>query len=1054
MDNSAFELLAKPIQHVLWEMKWRELRPIQVDAIRTLLTTDSDLLITARTASGKTEAAFLPILSRLFEAPGKSVGAMYVGPLKALINDQFQRLEQLCERAEIPVHRWHGDVDGGKKEKLLRDPRGVILITPESLESFFVNRPSRLEPLFADLRFVVIDEIHALVGRERGLQLRSQLFRLRRYTRQDFRLLGLSATVGDRIDYYRSWMRPDDLQRVSHIVDTDEKKRVQFGIQVYESVPPTVVAEKRPDDDIEGSRRLDELDSAAPDAMVVDALRNFGGTKNLIFCNSRGSVEWLADALNEACRRESRPEEFLVHHGSVSKELRYFAEEEMRGPRPSTAVCSATLELGIDIGNVRTVGQLGACWSVNSQVQRLGRSGRKDDEAHCMRVMIPLKIESADSDLIDRLYPELLQSIAIAELMLQRWVEPPDTDVRDRSTLIQQILSVLAECGGIAAKGLADRLRIKGAFRDVEIAEFAEVVRGLGKFGLIEQMQDGLLLLTPKGERLVHDKDFYSAFVTPQELIVRCDGRTIGSLSAMYLPQPEDHFLLAGRRWQVRDVDVEKGEVLVNPASGRKPPKYFGSTGEIHKRIREEMFNVVSGDKPFAYLNETAKTFLHSARDAYRRAATSDPTMVVLGPNDCLWFTWTGTRIQRTLVLLAEEAGLACSDEKLAVRIGCSPEAAAGVLSQFRTVETDSNRVEFDLEALPWRKFDEFLSPELLKEAFVHDRLDMEGARAAIDELVSHYPHAVSTQYRLEQVSTFITGSTDDETEDVRLVARSPLDLGEYSNLPLQECEFVAFDLETTGLHPVWSKIIEIGAIRFRLDGREIGRFHSLVDPGVPIPEDATRVHGITDTMVLGQPSIAAAIASFTTFLGAGRVVLIAHNADFDRRFLASSSAIHGLSLPSTPVLDTLSLAQNLLPGSPNYRLTTLAAGLGRNVGDAHRAIADAEAVRCLFVDLLTRNQIQSLEKLFDLGNVSKLNHIAAVECELPPGYAQLMAAIEERRAIQMLYATNPSNAKLHEVRPLSIITASQRAYLSAVCGFDGKIKLYRVDRIRKFIVT
>ena len=307
---------------------------------------------------------------------------MYVGPLKALINDQFRRLEDLCTRAEIPVHRWHGDVDAGRKNKLLQQPKGVLLITPESLESFFVNRSGVLGRVFHGLRFVVIDEIHSLLGRERGLQLRSQLFRLRRYTHNEPRLIGLSATIGDAIDRYQTWLRPMVPENVVHVHDPGEKKQVLFGIQTYDTTKG-----------IEASTVPGEEDAVedVPASLIADILRAFGGRKNLIFCNSRQTVEWLADSLNDACRQEGRPAEFLVHHGSVSKEVRLQTEDEMRGSRPATAVCSATLELGIDIGSVTTVGQIGACWSVNSQVQRLGRSGRRDSEAHCMRVLIPLK---------------------------------------------------------------------------------------------------------------------------------------------------------------------------------------------------------------------------------------------------------------------------------------------------------------------------------------------------------------------------------------------------------------------------------------------------------------------------------------------------------------------------------------------------------------------------------------------------------------------------------------------------------------------------------------
>ncbi len=251
------------------------MRPIQEQAVQTLLTTDQDLLITAQTASGKTEAAFLPILSRLFEQPGDSIGAMYVGPLKALINDQFRRLETLCERAEIPVHRWHGDVDVGKKEKLLQQPRGVLLITPESLESFFVNRSSSLSRVFATMRFVVIDEIHSLVGRERGLQLRSQLFRLQRYARDSFRLIGLSATVGEYAECYQTWMRPSQPSRVVHIDDSSKQKRVLFGIRGFETTPAMA-------DDLGAKRGADgdeEMSEEVPTSMIADIMRHFGGKK-------------------------------------------------------------------------------------------------------------------------------------------------------------------------------------------------------------------------------------------------------------------------------------------------------------------------------------------------------------------------------------------------------------------------------------------------------------------------------------------------------------------------------------------------------------------------------------------------------------------------------------------------------------------------------------------------------------------------------------------------------------------------------------------------------
>ncbi len=729
MTHSTFDLLARPIQHVLWDMHWESLRRIQVDAIRLLLTTDHDLLISARTASGKTEAAFLPVLSRLFEQPGESVGAMYIGPLKALINDQFRRLEDLCARAEIPVYRWHGDVDFGKKDKLLQQPRGVLLITPESLESFFVNRSSSIGRVFRDLRFVVIDEIHSLVGRERGLQLRSQLFRLGRYVQRDFRMVGLSATIGEAIDQYQLWIRPKNPDNVVHVNDKGEQKRVLFGIQTYETL--------HSDTESQDASRGDEveIEQQVPAPLVADILRVFGGKKNLIFCNSRGKVEWLADSLNDACRRVGRPAEFLVHHGSVSKEIRLYTEQEMRGPRPATAVCSATLELGIDIGSVATVGQIGSCLSVNSQVQRMGRSGRRDNEPHCMRVMLPLSRQPPNADLVYRLYPDLLQAIAITELMLQRWVEPSVIGQFDLSTFVQQILSVLAEHGGILAKPLYMRL-VEGAFGNIDQRVFGEVLRCLGQQQLIEQMDDGLLLLSPRGEAVVHDRDFYSAFATPQELVVRHDGRTIGSLSALYLPQPGDHFLLGGRRWQTIEVDVGRGEILVKPATGKKPPKFTADRErDIHPRIREEMNKVLCGESEFNYLDDTGKYFLADARTAYRNAGLIQCPVLALAANTCLWFTWTGTSVQRTLMLMADRAGLRAVDAGIAIQLAGPTHEVVSALAAEAGRLTSADDLVADLPMFGWRKFDCHLSEELLRQSYATDMLDLEGARSKIEEL-------------------------------------------------------------------------------------------------------------------------------------------------------------------------------------------------------------------------------------------------------------------------------------------------------------------------------
>jgi len=732
MSHSAFNLLARPIQHILWDMGWESLRPIQVDAIRSVLEGSQDIIISARTAAGKTEAAFLPILSHIYNEPAPSIQALYVGPLKALINDQFRRLEELCRRAEIPVHRWHGDVDAAKKRALLDQPGGVLLITPESVESLFVNRSGFLPQLFRHLAFVVIDEIHALVGRERGTHLRSLLFRLQRFVKDEFRIVGLSATIGDAMSIYSAWMRPGQPDHVLHIHDPGEQKSVLYRIHGY------IVGTDGEEQALGGEDEdLAEKGGILPPQIIEDMYESFVGKTNLIFANNKQDVEAFADALNEHCRQKGRPPEFLVHHGSLSKEVREHAETVMREDRPCTTVCSATLELGIDIGRVTAVGQIDPPWSVSSLVQRLGRSGRGEGEPQTMRVYVLERKPDARSRLVDRLYPGLLRAVAVTELMLERWVEPPSIDVLDLSTFVQQILSVLAETGGISASRLYDILVTNGAFRKIPRSIVVGVLRSLGRNGLVEQMPDGDLILAPAGERVVNDYEFYSAFATPIEYAVVHGGRPIGRLPALAIPAEGDHFLLAARRWEVLDVDHDRCEILVSPAKGKKPPRFQGSVGEIHPRVREMMRAVLLGSKAYPYLNATAMQLLEEARRAAGTALLPSRPLLALGERDSLWFTWTGTKIQRTLCLMASMLGLEAIDQDIAIHFHAGVDEVIRGYAELVKTAPDPGTLAERILTKQIRKFDKFLSDDILTTSLACDAIDVPQAIALARNLAS-----------------------------------------------------------------------------------------------------------------------------------------------------------------------------------------------------------------------------------------------------------------------------------------------------------------------------
>ncbi|MEN6365647.1 MAG: exonuclease domain-containing protein [Thermoguttaceae bacterium] len=936
MSHDAFNLLARPFQHILWDMDWKELRPIQVEAIHDIIQRDYDLVISARTAGGKTEAAFLPILSLIHANPKPSIQAIYIGPLKALINDQFRRLEDLCRRAEIAVHRWHGDVEAGKKKALLKEPSGVLLITPESVESLFVNHSTFLPQVFEHLQFVVIDEVHAFVGCERGTHLRSLLFRLQHVINHDFRIVALSATLGDAIKEYSNWLRPDHPERIHPIMldPKDEQKRILYRLHGY-MVPRPQRHTSR-----DGDPGKDHGDGDLPAGVISDMHRVFTGTTSLVFANSREDVEHYADSLNEYGRQIGKPAEFLVHHGSLSKEIREHAEKAMRSGQPHTTLCSSTLELGIDIGNVGSVGQIGPPWSVGSLVQRLGRSGRGEGEPQVMRVFVIEHEADANSRLVDRLYPDLLRAIANTELMLQYWVEPPRVSTCDLSTMTQQILSILAQTGGIRADRLHAQLVSHGAFRRIEQSMFVGVLRSLAANALVEQMPTGDLILAPKGEQVVGHYSFYSAFATPVEYTVVFKTSSIGRLPSLSLPREHDHLLLAARRWEVVSVDHDRCEILVVPAQGRKAPRFLGSVGEIHPRTRQMMREVLLSGNDFPYLNETATELLRQARQTAQTSNFSNQALVTLGKEGCLWFTWTGTVIQRTLCLMAELAGLEPNDQDIAIQFKSNAGDVLARYGRLLSSPPDARELTAEIREKRMRKFDEFLSDDLLTESLARDAVDVSGACRLIESLLAmNDMPRVLPRTVVRQVPT-----------------KTP-------SRPLSEVEFVAFDLETTGFSPTACEIVEIGAIRFRLGDGEIAQIEQLIDPGCSIPRAAMRVHGINDAMVRGKPRLCDVLPRFLEFLGGADTILLAHNATFDISFLRQALIKTGVGLPQRPVVDTLSLARRCIQGLPSYSLENLASYLGIAQSEQHRALADARRAMLVFSQIVLAHSDFPTEK-------------------------------------------------------------------------------------------
>ena len=351
---------------------------------------------------------------------------------------------------------------------------------------------------------------------------------------------------------------------------------------------------------------LDELDDIAD-----DLVRSFSSSTNLVFGNAKQSLEIIADRLHQRAQRERWPQNpFIVHHGSLARDLRLEAEEILKSGRPTTALCSSTLEMGIDIGAVRAVGQVDPPWSVVSLVQRLGRSGRREGESSILRMYIREDSPNADSSITDLLFPDLLRAVALVRLMLAKWLEPVDFDRMHLSTLVHQILSVLKQSGGARAIDLHEALVMHGPFRRVPSGNFAQILRDLADHEIIEQMPQGELILAPAGERIAAACDFYAAFDAGDEFSVRCEDRDIGKLQSSLIPPVGENLILAGRRWRIDQIEAHAKSVLVSPARGGKPPFFRGGSGVISTRIVEEMRAVLLATDQPVYLESAGQKLL------------------------------------------------------------------------------------------------------------------------------------------------------------------------------------------------------------------------------------------------------------------------------------------------------------------------------------------------------------------------------------------------------------------------------------------------------------
>ena len=736
---SAFDRYAPFVQDYIYRNHWENLRAIQVAAADAIFNTDDNVLLTASTASGKTEAAFFPIITLFSENPPSSVGCIYIGPLKALINDQFTRLTDLCEEADIPVWHWHGDVAQSHKSRLMRKPSGILQITPESLEAMLLHKHAAIPKLFGDLRFVVIDEVHSLLRGDRGGQTLCLIERLSRIAGVNPRRIGLSATIGDLEKTGAFLSLGTGRNTIIPKIDAKGAKwrlsMEHFYVKDVQAAEGKEISEALP--------VLEEKTADAPknaDPGIGYIYEHTKGKKCLVFVNSREECETVTTTLRQYCDIQQERDRFLIHHGNLSASYRETAEGIMKDDSQyMTTVTTATLELGIDIGRLERAFQIDAPWTVSSFLQRMGRTGRRESPAEMWFVMREDEPE-ARAMLPSTIPWKLLQGIALVQLYLEeRWCEPPRLDRFAYSLVYHQTMSTLASCGEMSPKALADRILRLHYFHRVSQEDYKILLRHLIKTDHIQQTEQGGLIVGLAGERVVNSFKFYGVFVESEEYTVRSESQELGTVC---LPPPVGEKLaIAGHVWLVLDVDHKRHLVYCEQVKG-SIPAYFGECpGDLHTKILRRMRKVLKEDRSYPYLMKNAVARLDQARYTASHSGAADRPLINLGGNMWCLLPWVGTypflAMERFLkIKCGDRLGLKNFDSARPYYMQFTMKVSEADF--YRIVQEEIRKPIDPLELvypkeLPlFDKYDEYLPEELVRKGFAYGVLDLDGMKDTI----------------------------------------------------------------------------------------------------------------------------------------------------------------------------------------------------------------------------------------------------------------------------------------------------------------------------------
>jgi len=691
------------LHHIANSLQWPALRPLQEAAIAPLLAGD-DALLLAPTAGGKTEAAIFPLLSRMAQENWQGTSVVYVCPLKALLNNLLPRMESYGAWMGRRCAVWHGDVTIGRRRAILRERPDILLTTPESLEAMLVSVNVDHEEFFGQLRAVVVDEVHAFAGDDRGWHLLALLERLGRVSGAHVQRVGLSATVGN----------PPDLLRWLQGSGRDKRPATVVAPDLAPLPATTGGAAVSPPVDIE----LDYVGSLDNAARVVAALHR--GEKRLVFCDSRALVEELGQRL-----RGHGVTTFLSH-ASLSVDERRRSEDAFAQERDCVIVSTSTLELGIDVGDLDRVIQIDAPRTVAAFLQRIGRTGRRSGSTrNCLFLTLS--------------GPGLLRAAGLLTLWGRGWVEPVTPPPEPRHIVAQQIIALCLQRHRIGDRMWREEWNGLAPFD----ASADVVVRHLVERGFLDT-DGGMLYIGPEAERRFGHRHFMNmtaVFTAPPQFTVLSGRTEIGRIDPMLLTEKVDGprlLLLAGRSWRVTYIDWRRQRCFVEPVDrgGRALWTTSGIPEGLSYRMMRAMRDVLLGTDPAVRLTQRAVGRLAELRETATPLVHPGGTVVARDGDDLRWWTWAGFRANATLIAtLGELADPTQRYDDAAIRLRHDLDRQS-LLSGIADAAERICLPEIDGKALAGLKFSAAL-PERLAVATLAARLaDTDSAAATLREPV------------------------------------------------------------------------------------------------------------------------------------------------------------------------------------------------------------------------------------------------------------------------------------------------------------------------------